>query len=357
MLKRLLVISFLGIIFLSVGPSFAGQRSSVVISEFIFSRALLDAPFCHAPTIAQTSSGLVVAWFGGSWEGNADTKIFLSRKGFGSKDWSSPQMVAQGRDKDGPRASWNPVLFSQTNGPLFLFYKIGKAPSSWQGMFIFSLDQGQTWSPPHRLPDGIIGPAKNKPVELDKGVVLFPSSAESFDSWRIFIESIRPHSPDDFLLRANWSVTGPLNDRALMVIQPTLLDFGGGDILLLSRHKQPNPFLPQSIMEARSMDDGHTWSQLKLTDLPNPNSGIDAVVLKDGRCVLVYNPTRLKRTPLDVAISNDQGKTWRPLLRLENGFGEYSYPSVIQSADGMIHIVYTWQRRKIKHVVLDPRLI
>ncbi len=113
----------------------------------------------------------------------------------------------------------------------------------------------------------------------------------------------------------------------LLAVQPVLLNFAGGRILLLSRNKQSNP-----------------------------NSGIDAVTLKDGRCVLVCNPTHFERTPLEVLISMDQGKTWVRCLKLENGFGEYSYPSAIQASDGMIHIVYSWQRRKIKHVVIDPVL-
>jgi predicted neuraminidase len=106
------------------------------------------------------------------------------------------------------------------------------------------------------------------------------------------------------------------------------------------------------IFETWSTDGGRTWSPIALTTLPNPNSGIDAVTLRDGRHLIVYNHTTQGRSPLNVALSRD-GKTWTPGLVLENDAGEYSYPAVIQSADGLVHITYTWQRQRIKHVVLD----
>jgi predicted neuraminidase len=85
----------------------------------------------------------------------------------------------------------------------------------------------------------------------------------------------------------------------------------------------------------------------------NPNSGIDAVTLKDGRHVIVYNPVKKGRSPISVAISSD-GKTWKDVATLENEPGEeFSYPAVIQTNDGKIHITYTWKRKRIKHVILS----
>jgi predicted neuraminidase len=109
----------------------------------------------------------------------------------------------------------------------------------------------------------------------------------------------------------------------------------------------------QRIFETASADGGRTWSPVSLTTLPNPNSGIDAVTLRDGRHLVVYNHTERGRSPLNVSISRD-GKTWEAALVLENEPGEYSYPAVIQSADGRVHITYTWKRERIKHVVVDP---
>jgi len=105
---------------------------------------------------------------------------------------------------------------------------------------------------------------------------------------------------------------------------------------------------------------------MKPTGLPNPNSGIDAVTLKDGRHLLVYNPTSKNwgdRVPLSVALSND-GKKWNEIFQLEavtnpetTDEEEYSYPSIIQAPDGMVHIVYTWNRKTVKYILIDPTKI
>ena len=94
-----------------------------------------------------------------------------------------------------------------------------------------------------------------------------------------------------------------------------------------------------------------------MTDLPNPNSGTDAITLRDGRHLIVYNPTTKGRTPLAIAVSMD-GKVWKQHFQpLEDKPGEYSYPAVIQSHDGLVHITYTWKRQKIRHVVVNPALL
>ena len=93
---------------------------------------------------------------------------------------------------------------------------------------------------------------------------------------------------------------------------------------------------------------------MTLTELPNPNSGIDAVSLKEGGHLLIHNPVSHGRTPLVVSLSPD-GKVWRQVLTLEDRPGEYSYPAIIQTRDGLVHVTYTWRRARIRHVVLDPR--
>jgi hypothetical protein len=106
-----------------------------------------------------------------------------------------------------------------------------------------------------------------------------------------------------------------------------------------------------------SHDQGSTWSNVVLTDLPNPNSGTDAVTLKDGRHLLIYNHTPKGRSPLNLAISKD-GLVWEAALVLEDEpKAEFSYPAIIQSADGLVHITYTWKRKLAKHVVIDPSKI
>ena len=202
-------------------------------------------------------------------------------------------------------------------------------------------DDGATWSPPRPLPDGFLGPIKNKPVQLTDGAVLCPSSTEDA-GWQVHFERTDDRGRD-------WSKTDPLNDgKEIGAIQPTILFHADGRLQALGRSRQGK------IWQAWSKDGGKTWGAMELTKLPNPNSGIDAVTLADGRQLLVYNHTAQDRSPLNIAVSED-GKTWKSALVLETEAGEYSYPAVVQDRDGLVHITYTWKRQRIKHVVVDPK--
>jgi predicted neuraminidase len=318
--------------------SAAQNRNAIVNAEFIFEQA--PFPSCHASTIAETKSGLVAAWFGGTHEKSPDVGIWVSRRD--KNGWSKVVEVANGIQQGGVRyPCWNPVLFQPSRGPLLLFYKVGPSPSEWWGMLTTSNDGGASWSKPRPLPDGILGPIKNKPVQLQDGSILCGSSTE-LAGWLVHME----YTSD---LGATWRKSEPLNDRTQFgAIQPTILVYRSGAIQILCRSRQGK------ITESWSGDRGKTWSAMKSTALPNPSSGIDAVMLKDGRALLVYNPTEKARSPLSTAVSSD-GKTWKAALTLEDQLGEYSYPAVIQTADGLVHVTYTWKRERIKHVVIDPR--
>jgi predicted neuraminidase len=312
------------------------SQPGLVLQEFVYD----DMPFpqCHASTIAETPQGLVAAWFGGTRERNPDVGIWIARRG--KSGWSKVVEVANGvQSKDLRHPCWNPVLFQPPKGPLLLFYKVGPNPRTWWGMLITSKDGGKTWSKPRRLPDGIAGPIKNKPMLLADGTLLCGSSTEDV-GWRVHMEKTK-----DF--GKTWSRSGVLNDgKTFGAIQPAIIQHGKA-IRVLCRSRQGQ------IVESTSRDGGNTWSKLAATSLPNPNSGIDAVTLKDGRSLLVYNHTKRGRSPLNVAVSVD-GKGWKSSIILEDQPGEYSYPATIQSADGLVHITYTWKRQRVKHVVLDP---
>ena len=314
-------------------------------SEFIYEKA--PFPSCHASTIVQLTDGnLAAAWFGGSDEGNDDVGIWFARHD--GNAWSPPVELATGKSDDGRRyPTWNPVLFQPKQGPLLLFYKVGPRPHNWWGMLITSDDGGKTWSQPRRLPDGILGPVRNKPVQLPDGTLLCGSSNEH-QGWRVHME----WTPD---LGKTWDKTGPLNDgKTLGAIQPTILthDKDGKRLQVLCRNQRGGV-----VVESWSDDGGRTWGELKpVPALPNPSSGIDAVTLKDGRHLLVYNHTPRGRSPLNVAVSDD-GQTWKAGPVLESTPGEYSYPAVIQAQDGKVHVTYTWKRQRIRHVVIDPAKI
>ena len=314
---------------------------AVVRSEFIYEKA--PFPSCHATTITDTRDGLVAAWFGGTAEKNPDVGIWVSRHAGGA--WTAPVEVATGVQPDGKRLPcWNPVLFQPKGGPLMLFYKVGPSPSTWWGLRKDSTDGGKTWGEPVRLPDGLVGPVKNKPVQLSDGSIISGSSLEGLKegpSWQAHIE----RSTDG---GKTWSkVAVPVAKDGPAAIQPSILSLGNKRLLALGRTRSG------AIFTTESADNGLSWSSLTLSGLPNPNSGTDAVTLASGNHLLVYNHTKLGRSPLNLASSAD-GKNWNPELALESDPGEYSYPAVIQSADGMVHITYTWKRQKVRHVVIDP---
>ena len=308
-------------------------------SEFIYETA--PFPSCHATTIVEPAAGgLVAAWFGGTAEKNPDVGIWVSRNEDGR--WTTPVEVTNGVQTDGSRhPCWNPVLFQPKDGPLLLFYKVGPSPSTWWGMLRTSADGGRTWSDARRLPDGILGPIKNKPVQLANGDILSPTSSEHA-GWRVHFE----RSTDN---GATWSKTDAVNDgKAIGAIQPSILFPGGDRLLAIGRTQQKHVF------QISSADGGKTWGEMSLTPLPNPNSGTDAVTLRDGRHLLVYNHTARGRSPLNLAVSRD-GKAWEAALILEDEpKAEFSYPAIIQTRDGLVHITYTWKRKKVRHAVVDP---
>lgn len=324
-----------------VPESLVSAGDAVLVSEFIYDSA--PFPSCHASTLAESNGRLIAAWFGGTHERHPDVGIWVARKE--ASGWTTPEEVATG-SSDGQRfPTWNPVLFQPTHGPLLLFYKVGPTPRDWWGMLMTSADGGRSWSRPRRLPDGILGPIKNKPIETADGSLLCPSSTEQ-DGWRIHFERTSD-------LGETWRSTGPLNDpQKIRAIQPSLLVHADGRLQTVGRTRASGLFT------AWSKDGGLTWSEVRPSGLPNPSSGTDAVTLSDGRHLLVYNHnSEFKgRTPLNVAVSDD-GIEWRAALVLEDDtehHAGYSYPAVIQTADGMVHVSYTWRRERIKHVVIDP---
>ncbi|WP_199118682.1 exo-alpha-sialidase [Pedobacter sp. ASV28] len=299
-------------------------------------------PELHASTIEETPTGLVAAWFGGTKEKNPDVGIWLARQE--KNGWTNPIEVITGITKlaDGSAVRypcWNPVLYQVPNGgELMLFYKVGPTTPEWWGMLMRSLDGGKTWSKPERLPEGIYGPIKNKAVTIGSNGILSPSSINS----RLHFER-----SDD--LGKTWTRTAPVTDRAIPVIQPSILFYGNNKLQAVGRTMKD-----KRIFSIWSEDDGKTWDNFSLLNVPNPNSGTDAVTLKDGRQLLVYNHSEINRSPLNIAISED-GKNWYPLLVIENdNLGGYSYPAVIQTKDGLVHITYSWRRKNIRHVVIDP---
>ena len=321
------------------------QNVKIIQSMYVFENAPFAA--CHASTLVDLGKGkMMAAWFGGKHEGSKDVVIWTAVKN--ANQWSIPKAVANGIVNDTTRfACWNPVLFKSSDGTLSLHYKIGPNPREWWAAYKTSTDDGRTWSKAVKLPDGFLGPIKNKPVQLNKNTILYPSSTESLDEkiWNVHLEKSNNKNSDWEKIKIDCDTFG--------VIQPSILTYPDGKLQLLCRSRQ------NVIVESWSLDGGKNWSKLAPTGLPNPNSGSDAVTLNDGRQLLVYNPLTAGkdwwegRSVLKLAISGD-GKMWKDIYTLENHLeGEYSYPAIIQDKNGHVHLSYTAERKKIKYVVLD----
>jgi predicted neuraminidase len=296
-----------------------------------------EAPFpsCHASTIVETAPNeFLAAWFGGTAEGRPDVAVWGARRAGGA--WSPPFELAREEDI----ATYNPVLFFTPDRVLWLSYKFGPSPQTWTGAMKSSRDGGKTWSAAEHLPAGLYGPIKNKPLVLEDGTVVSGTSVESYRAWTCWVERSRDNG-------RTWTKHGPIvvPGQPWGIIQPAIVPLPGKRLRMFVRSTQRIG----KICYADSTDGGTTWTEARPTSLPNPNSGIDAAGLRDGRIVLVYNHTERGRSPLNVAVSRD-GDGWTRFLALESEPGEYSYPAVIQAADNNVHVTYTWNRKKIKHV-------
>ncbi|WP_229684416.1 sialidase family protein [Flavobacterium limi] len=302
----------------------------------------------HAATLVELEPNkLMAAWFGGKYEGAKDVGIYFSV--YKDKKWSAPlNLVTPLITQKDTLPCWNPVLFKSKSEKLYLFYKVGKNPREWFGAMIVSDNNGNTWSGPKYLPDGILGPVKNKPIETTPGIILCGSSTESIgdNKWRVHVEKYTEATE-------SWQKIAVENNKEFEIIQPTFLVHSPNKIQMLSRSKH------NKLISSWSEDNGKTWQETDSINVVNSNSGVDALTLSDKSFLLVNNPLRMGndwfngRNVLDVEYSKD-GLYWSKLFDLENQKeGEFSYPAIIQTSDKKVHILYTYNREFIKHTTFN----
>lgn len=352
MIRKYLFCGTLTVLMATIGDSVAQAQTTpdfVVTQEFVYSEA--SFPSAHASTITETPSGtLLAAWFGGTAEGHDDVEIWVSRKPR-NEAWSAPRAVTSTPDIP----VWNPVLFEDAD-TIWLFFKVGPSPREWVGAYVRSSDDGRSWGAVTYLPAGLLGPVRTKPIVLAGGAWLAGTSVEAgyrwdtpanapYRGWAVWLERSTDRG-------RTWSKHGPVTvpGEPYGVIQPTLWQTTNGEIRMLMR----STGRIGRVVASSSADGGRTWLPARPTRLPNPNAGIDAVRLSDGRLILIYNHLSEGRNAIHLAVSHDEGETWAPPVTLEEGPGEYSYPAVIQGADGTVHVTYTWRRMRIRHLVIDP---
>jgi alpha-L-fucosidase len=304
----------------------------------------------HGSTVVELKGGhLMAAWFSG---GEGKAKATIQGSTWDGKTWSVPEVIETGLESGVDYPVWNPVLFHNDQDELELNYKVGPAPNSWWGRAKISKDEGKNWGPvlPISLDPMAFGPIRAKPIKLRNGLWMAGSSSETpiepfyaKDIWQIHLE-FRPANS------LNWqrSTVFYQDSENMGLIQPIVFEFPNGKMQVLARSNR------KKIFESWSEDSGQTWSRLAPTNLKNPNSGFDGLIRKpSGEALLVYNDSDVGRGILKVARSKD-GIDWENICTLENNlfFLEYSYPAMIQTSDGKIHITYTDNRRSIKHVIL-----
>jgi predicted neuraminidase len=309
------------VLLLGVGSLYAQNNEEFIFAPLSSGKALAGTqPDNHASTLVELSNGdVMAAWFGGTWEGAPDVAIYAARQHAGV--WSAPRELVRVEHI----ACWNPVLFHDQKGRLWLYYKVGKSPSTWTGARKWSDDEGLTWSAEEALAKGTLGPIKDKPLVLNDGTIVSGSSVEN-ETWAAWIERSSDNGktwtipnaldiPDAGALDAmregkhvihdaragvDTKITPP-DAKTVGVIQPTVVLLGAHHLRFYARSRTR----AARIAIADSLDDGKTWTQARYIDLPNPNSGIDAVRLKDGRVVLIFNNSYNKRSPLNLAVSAD----------------------------------------------------
>ncbi len=325
----------------------------------------------HCSSLIQLPNGnLMVSFYAGTAEANPDTKIYTSTFNHKLNAWCNPWIILNTEGK----SNGNAILFINKKDRIFLFNNTihkewRRFPKLWNwaltdNRVMYSDDFGKTWSENRPLfPNKIGWNFKNKALYLKDGTVLFSLyddyyfksyiliSKDDGESWNLSNPIITIHRPSG--LREHFL---KLIDHFFPIfgnIQPTLIERENNNILAFLR-----PHNLKKVLISESKDGGYTWSKTKKTILNNPGSGIDAIKLVNGNVIMVYNNSETSRSVLNIALSEDDGNTWRFNKILENEKGmEFSYPVIIQGSEGLVHITYTYKRVCIKHVILNEEWI
>ncbi len=314
--------------------------------ERMFGPEIKTGPYKHPARIEALSNGdLYAVYYGGEGEYAVDTGVFGSRLKKGSRKWTKPARIAS----DPFRSLGNGVVWQAPDGLVWLFYVVryGETWSTSRVQAKVSHDNAQTWSDAFPLVSDMGMMVCNRPIVLHNGDYLLPLYYETGHD----TEMTAPDSCGLFLRydvkKKEWKQTGRIRS-ATGNIQPVPVEIR--DNFLVAYIRRGGNFEPTTngwTIRAESHDGGWTWSEGVNTQFKNPNSAVDFIKLRSGNLLLVFNDSMNDRTPLAVALSPDNDKTWPWKRNVAEGPYDYAYPMVVQTADGKIHLIFTSHERTV----------
>jgi predicted neuraminidase len=315
---------------------------------------------CHVSSVCPAGDGRVACtWYEGSWESAPDTAIYLSVFDEAKAQWSPPVVLVDRNTcskelKRYVRKVGNALIYRDGRGRLWLFYS-SIIFGGWSGSSLnykISADNGKTWSRSEKL---VLSPffnlaenVKNKGMNLADRSFVIPAYHEFAKKFSEMLSVETDGGKVKYDIR-KMTHTGK-------AVQPSLIYEEGKGLIAFFRNMASGG--KNHILTAESRDMGRTWSDLQATGLPNPDSGFDMIKTRDGGYLGVINNTYSGRGNLTLILSRDGGKNWELLKVIESKKGsEYSYPSINQSTSGIYHITYTYEKKRIKHIVFNEQWI
>lgn len=349
---------------------------------------------CHAANLMPLADGsLGCVWFGGTQEGVADIAVWFSRRT--AAGWCAPVRLSD----DPERSEQNPILFNAPDGVLWLLHTAQR--SGHQDTAIVrvrrSTDGGHSWSTPEQLLPGS-GIFVRQPVVVhgDRWLLpVFHCRTEAGVRWSgDHDDSAVMVSTDQGRSWTEHPVPGSTGCVHMNIVPAR----DGRTLVAFYRSRWAD-----HVWRSTSADGGLHWSAPQPTPLPNNNSSIQAIRLASGRLAMVFNDVSAAqaterrtslydeiegeagdgayataasgarsafwgtpRAPMTLALSDDDGLSWPHRRDLETGDGycmtnnsaeqrnrELSYPSIVQTADGALHVAYTHHRQRIRHLVVN----
>lgn len=336
------------------GAHVRGQELTVTR---VFGPEVKTGPYKHPAAMTELSNGdLYLVYYGGQGEYATDTAVFGSRLKKGSTTWTPPVAIA----RDPFRSLGNGVIWQAPDGLVWLFYVV-RYGDTWSTSRIqakVSRDQAETWSDAFMVSETPGMMVRNQPIVLHDGAYLLPVYHETGHD----TESVGPDSTSRFLRfdpkTAQWRELGRITSKTGN-IQPGVVEIAPNHLIAYTRRGGDyKPTKDGWIIRAESKDGGVTWTEGQNSQFPNPNAAVDFIELKNGHLLLAYNDSMSSRTPLTVAISTDQDKTWPYRRNVAEGPGDFAYPIAFQGQDGRIHLVFTSNRRQvINHAIFGEEWV